>query len=166
MAVDIVMLNEAERRFFDDLERLIPKLLRDAQLRHDPDNGMAIIEVIPPSGDRDLSLRFWIDGEDTERNLAFGPWQTHESLFLEDTQLGSPGESFVAVVQAIVDDKIVLVEDLDEDFGDYQTALDLRQTDSLTDHLSSPFSSDHIRLHSWTGTADRELRNPAIAAVA
>ncbi len=92
------------------------------------------------------------------------PQETHKSLFLADTQLGNPGESFVAIFRAIVNDQIVSIEDLDDDFRGFDTALDLRHPAAIAEHFDSPFCSSHIRLHSWTGTADREIKQPGAGA--
>jgi hypothetical protein len=75
--------------------------------------------------------------------------------------LGNPGESFVA----IVNDQIVSIEDLDDDFRGFDRAIELRHPEAIAEHFDSLFCSSHIRLHSWTGTAGREVKQADPVAV-
>jgi len=65
--------------------------------------------------------------------------------------------TIIEIVEAIFEDKFVLLEDVGGEYEGHQDILDLRIKDSLEDALTSPYSPKRLKIKSWSGKIDREI---------
>lgn len=114
-------------------------------------DGSSLLVAVPsPTNDDARQLMIWVD-EIATPSIGFGPDHTHES---------SDEDGIVAIIdraQAILDDKLLVIEDVGGTYSGHRSWLDLREPDAIEEELTSPYSPGRALLKSWSGRADRQV---------
>lgn len=143
-----------------------PQFEKHAQIYRANDEPRFDLVIDSPSKHKDRNLVLWYDYHSDSPSLSFGNWHTHGILDVEvnpkktgmgeDSFMWDDGLKMIDIVEAILRDRVVLIEDVGTSPGDDEI-LDLNDKEDLAIELSSPFASGRFRIKSWTGNGDKEL---------
>ena len=155
---DIDNLTDTSREFAREFLGRFPALASccsTQSLEGIPGNHLAIQIDSPAGADRKVCI--WMEGEH-EPSLVFGAdgWHTHNTHYRELGDGRYRNESLLDLLQAILTDEFVICEEPDAPPDRMSSVLDLRDPTALLDEVTSPGSSERIRIKSFTGRADRE----------
>lgn len=152
------VVSEYSKRFASQLFSSFPELKEKALMERSKssDNFSLLVEIPSPSGDRQRQITIWMD-EENEPSIEFGQWHTHSSVLLAESTNTYHEHTIMEIVEAIFEDKLVLIEDVGGEYEGHQDILDLRKKDSLEDALTSPYSPNRLKVKSWSGKIDREI---------
>jgi len=135
----------------------IPEFRQHARnIRSGETDGFSLLVAVPsPTHDDARQLRIWVD-EVATPSIGFGPDHTHES---------SDEDGIAAIVdrvRAILDDKLLIIEDVGGAYPGHGSWLDLREPDAIEEELTSRYSPGRALLKSWSGRADRQVSTDSL----
>lgn len=150
-ALDIEALGSISRRLAEALFAAVPQARQHATMfRSSELDGASLSVLIPsPTGDDVRCVYIWVD--DGDPSIGFGPSHTHHSP--DDVGVAE----VVELCRAILDDKLIIIQDVGGEHDGSADWLDLREPDALEEALTGRYSSGRAILKSWSGRADREV---------
>jgi len=151
-------LNEPSRRFAEGLLRRMPDLADHAGMENRGANGLydLVLRIPAPPGDRGLDLLIRMDrGE--EPFLQFGDWRTREQLWSSRNNELSPRDGMYSLIEAILDDAVLLCEEISGPHDGRMEVIDLRIPDTPFELITRSSVSGRVRLFSWSGHLDMKI---------
>jgi hypothetical protein len=130
------------RRLFDAL----PALRRHAVMEGGDEYSL-LVEVESPIGDAERRLTISVEGRTP--SVFFGEWHTHSDWW------PSGVDDIVRLVEAILNDRFVIIVNLGGPDDGMKGVVDLRDPDALLEELTDGRSSGHVRILTFTGKGDR-----------
>ncbi len=135
----------------------LPQLRQYAHVvKSGEDDGLSLVIAVPsPTDDPNRQLVIWVD-EVATPSIGFGPAHTHEN---------KDDDGIAAVVElagAILDDRLLIIEDVGGAYPGHGSWIDLREPNALVEELTSPYSPGHALLKSWSGKADRQVSTESL----
>jgi hypothetical protein len=129
-----------------------PELRNHARMHQSKErDGLSLSIVVPsPTNDPNREICIWVDEVSTP-SIGFGSSHTHES----PNKLGM--NELLDKLRAILEDKLVIIEDIGGKFPSYADWIDLRQPQALEDELTGEFSPGRVLLKPWSGKNDQEV---------
>jgi hypothetical protein len=114
-------------------------------------DGLSLSVLFPsPTRDEGRCAEVWVD-EVATPSIGFGPSHTH---FTADN---SGIAETVEFCQAIMADRLLIIQDIGGEHDGHSSWMDLRDPEALGAELTSPHSPGRALLKSWSGAADREI---------
>lgn len=114
------------------------------------DDPSLVLTAPSPSGDAARQLTIWVDEVGTP-GIEFGPMHTHEDK--SDAGIAA----IIDRARAILDGRLVIIEDVGGACPGFGGWIDLRQADASKEELTSPYSPGRALLKSWSGASDRSV---------
>jgi hypothetical protein len=150
-ALDLEALGSISRRLAAALFAAVPEAQRRATMfRAGETDGASLFAPIPsPTGDDARGVQVWVDEGDP--SIGFGPGHTHHSP--DDAGIAE----VVELCRAMLDDKLIIIQDVGGEYDGHADWLDLREPDALEEALTGRYSTGRAILKSWSGQADREV---------
>jgi len=154
MPFDANLLGSVSRRLSAEIFLSLPQLRSYAQTAESGESdGLSLILTVPsPTEEEDSGREFviWVDDTGTP-SIGFGADHTHENI--DDHGIAA----IIDRAKAIMDDKLLIIEDIGGEYPGPYSWIDLRDPDALAEELTSRFSSGRASLKSWSGNADRQV---------
>ncbi|MAQ17472.1 MAG: hypothetical protein CMN30_22090 [Sandaracinus sp.] len=123
----------------------------------DPEHPSRLRLLLPsPTGESSRDVLVWM--RDDEPSLGFGPWHTHATVWAHFAEPREQDEALAELLLAILEDQLVICVDVGGPHDGSAGVIDLREPTAITDALTEPGGSGHVRLLSWGGTKDAEHR--------
>lgn len=150
-ALVVESLGSISRRLAVALFAAVPEAQQRATMFRSSEKDEASLSVLIPSptGDVARCIYVWVDDEDP--SIGFGHSHTHHSP--DDAGIAE----VVELCRAMLDDKLIIIQDVGGEFDGHAYWLDLREPDALEEALTGRYSTGRANLKSWSGQADREV---------
>lgn len=155
-AFDERLVDEASRTLAARLFARFPGLRAHAAMERasERDAWNLYVAAPAPSGEPGSGLQVWMEGGE-EPTVGFGDvWHTH---LYADAGAADEHDELLALVQDILEDRLVVYEELDALGRTSASLLDASDRDALIDELTTPGSPGAARLRSWSGRLDRRV---------
>jgi hypothetical protein len=120
-------------------------------IRSGEKDGLSLSVVFPsPTKDDDRCMQIWVD-EVATPSVEFGATHTHYGA--DDMGICET----VELCQAVLDDRLLIIQDLGGEYDGHSSWIDLREPEALEEELTNRYSPGRAILKSWSGKADREI---------